>query len=434
MATMNKDWYFASLSPTLQRKAYFSYTEPPKNQCSVSKKDSLDYSTFIHTLMKSQRRFIELILNKLNCEHLREAIIIKKLGDRIITLKLINLNYLSGKFMNAISHYCSNLESLEILTVHKFCGFNQEFLKIPSLKAISFDNVRMSDKCFNLIIHCAPNLEELSFNKCRITVDPLVINEYYPDFNYDDIEANYNSKLVLTDVNIINYLRVARNIKKLNLDDCAHLIQELPQHVKLNTLQGFSVRALYLPYFDFDLFGNTLNAHLSLKVLVLDNVPIDCLKYVSKLTNLNYLHLTYWIDGLVDENNEEHMNYHHECLSSLKYGIQNMKYLKTLTLRENFFCDHAFRFLQPQIPVETLISLNSLDLTIDSTFKLTDVGNQLECLRLVGCNHFKSNDFSFLLQHFTNLTKLGLTGCIEFNDDVLKKSPISNIKGKKNIK
>lgn len=391
----------------------------------------------MNTMMKSQRQFIELKLQKLNYNHLRDATIIENLGDRITSLYLVNLCHFSGTFMNAISRCCKNLQKLEIESIRKFSDCNQKFQLIPSLKTIHFVKNRMCDKWFNLITQCAPNLKELSLNACRIATEHYVIEKYYP-YYLNQISENvtdYNSKLVLTYVNIINYLKSAKNIKVLNIDGCVHIFSQLPQHIKLNTLRGYSLDPFNLANLKMDIFGRTLNAHLSLKTLELTYVNITCLNHLSQLCNLNHLHITYWKtrDSLL-MNSEEFWNHHLRYIDSFYNALKQMKYLKTLQAREIIFNNFDPLRFQPRIPEETLISIKNLDVTIDNSFPILSLNINLKSLRLANCYYFEFFHYTSLFKRVLNLNSLELHGCHKLCDDVLMAAPISNIKGKKDIK
>lgn len=415
LAKMNKTWYYSSLHPILLRKEFFVYNEQCDDQ-------SNKYENFKNALIKTERKLLQLKLQKLTFDHVKYLTIFENCGDRISTLNLDGLSSFTDAYIGAIASYCQNLEKLKLLNIHQF-AIDIPCLPIPKLRSISFNRIKnMSDKEFNLIIQCAPNLEHLNFTECQILMRPQIIRRYYLD-GFDDTLMAYNSDDVFTDVNVLNYLKTAKRIKGLKLQNCYNIFYKLPENIKLNSLSVQLNVNIQDRLIDNEAFKLKLGDHISLKKLEITYIPCCFLPAISKLCNLEYLSLTFTnhvksncIDKAV-------------CLQTFCDTLVNMKNLKKLRIFQCPSYDISTQKLTPRIPDYTLSSLKMLDSTIESAFRVVNFGQNLIDLRIQNGRILQSSDFLLLFKTLTNLRYLSIDYCVELTDAILLSSPISNIKG-----
>lgn len=416
LAIMNKTWYYAYLHPILLRKEFFVYNE----QCDDPPNK---YEIFKNALMKTERKLLQLKLQKLTFDHVKYLTIFENCGDRISTLYLDGLSSFTDSYIGAIASYCKNLEKLKLLNIRQF-SIDMPCTPIPKLRSISFNRVNnMSDKEFNLIIQCAPNLEHLNFIECQILTRPRIIRRYYRD-GFDGTLMVYNSDDVFTDINILNYFKTAKRIKGLKLQNCYHIFYKLPEHIKLNSLFVQLNLNIQDQHIDNEAFKLKLREHTSLKKLEITYIPCCFLPAISKLCNLESLSLTFTnhvVSNCIDNA---------ACLQTFCDSLKNMKNLKKFRIFQCSSFDIRTPRLKPKIPEYTLRSLKLLDSTFENASRIVNFGQNLIELRIQNGQILKPNDFLALFNTLSKLRYLTIEYCVELTDAILLSSPISNIKGR----
>lgn len=415
MTTMNKTWYFASLHPMLLRKEFFVYNE-------LRDDSSYKYENFKNALINTERKFLQLKLQNLTFDHVKYLTIFENCGDRISTLCLDGLSSFTDSYLKAISSYCQNLEKLNLFNIHTF-SIDNPCKPIPKLRSVTFDVVsNMSDKVFNFIIQCAPNLEHLNFIDCQIITWPQIIRRFYTN-EFDSTLMSYNSDAVFTDLNILNNLKNAKRIKGLKLQNCFHMFYKLPEHIKLNSLLVELRVNIRDQHVDIEAFKLKLEEHTSLEKLKITYIPCCYLPAISRLCNLKCLTLTFTND--VNSNCIDQA----ACFQRFCDSLKNLKNLKKLRISQCPSYNVRTQRLIPTIPDSTLSSLKLLDSSVENTLKVVNFGQNLVYLRIQNDKILQSSDFSILFSSLTNLRYLAIECCVELTDAILLSSPISNIKG-----
>jgi len=418
MALINTAWNHASLHPVLLKSEILIYSE--ENQ--KFNFSLLNYDDFKQTLLKSKREFINLKLCGLKTSHLNDISIFFNLGMHIKSLYLSDLRILTDHFLDSITSYCYNLKSLSFQKIAELSFSDISRTPLFHLNSIHFNNMTLNDKNFNIIIKCAPNLNDLSFKLCPILNGLENIALFYPNYRNNEISTNFNSNYVFTDVNIVQYLKTAKHINSLQLEQCSHIFFKLPKHIKLKCLILEGTNSIYTQ--EETLKNNilTLTEHNTLEKLHLICFPCCSLSQaISKLHNL--IHLTVRFSSSA----------HTPCKSCLQTFVDKlslMKHIRTLTIRH--WLDDDLEVSQIYlIPDCVLKSLTALKCSINNSLQLINFGKNLTRLHIYNGQILSDNDFQLIFKNLTNLRHLLMEHCIQLNDDVLLCSPVSNLKGNK---
>lgn len=409
IALVNPTWYYASIHPIFIRKELFVYEDTDL---------MTKFLDFQQMLMNSKREVFNLKFYNFTSYLEPDSIFWNKLNSRITSLHLVNLVEFNDLFLDCLTNM-NNLETLELRNIREFTTtvkIRNALLKLHSLSL--FNIYFISDKEFNNILQYAPHLKELCFNDCNILCWGQSIKRFYPNYKISGGLINYDSPYIFTDVNIINNLKNIKNIEHLMLQNCCKIFMQLPVETKLKSL----VLSVVDEAHNLEKFNLTLAIHsMSLQQLDISHIPCCSLFALTKLHNLKVLKVLYTTDfNSMCGDSKACLNKFSESLSCLK-NISSLTIVPMLT----------FDFSIITIPNCVLSSLNILDCAIENCHKLVDVGTNLISLTIQNGNILTASDLQYLFGNHTNLRHLLINKCINFNDDILMKSPPSvNLKGK----
>lgn len=392
--------------------------------------DLLKLDEFKQIIFKTKREFLNLHLKYNNLlVPSQDLSIFTNLGMRIKFLYFEELVLLSDLFLNALTS-CANLETLILKNIGSLDITDQSRTQLLKLNSLTFDNVRMSDNTFNILMKCFPNLIDIGICNCSIVVWPQAVRRFYPTYRNPEIVTNSDSDDVFTDTNIVNYLKTAVHIKSIRLEQCSHIFLQLPKHMKLSYFILNSVNPVYTAE------EHKLNIYKLIPVLEeqtsLERLDIVCcircslLSSVLKLHNLKHLTVHFSTDSHLEckENSTTVVTNFFSLLS-------NLKHIVTLNIS---YMSESFRMQYPStmfaIPDYTLRSLKVYNSPIENCLKIIDIGTNLRTLKIQNGETLTNDDFKLLFKNLTNLRQLSINNCKCLNDDVLLESPISNLKGK----
>lgn len=396
----------------------------------LATKDLLKLDDFKQVIFKTKKEFLNLHLKYNNLlGPSQDLSIFTNLGMRIKFLFFEELVSLSDLFLNAMTS-CANLETLILKNIGSLDITDQSRTPFFNLHSLTFDNVIMSDKTFNILMKCFPNLKDIGICNCSIVIWPQVVKRFYPTYREPEVFSNCDSDDVFTDLNIINYLKTAVHIKSIRLEQCSHLFLQIPKHIKLSYFILNSVNPIYTAEehkLDIKKLIPVLEEQTSLERLdIVCCVHCSLLSSVLKLHNLKHLTLHFSLD------------LHVECKDNSKTVItnffsllNNLKHIVTLNIS---YMSESLRMQYPStmfaIPDHTLRSLKIYNSPIENCLKLVNIGTNLRILKIQNGETLTNDDFKLLFKKLTNLRQLSINNCKCLNDDVLLESPISNLKGK----
>lgn len=446
MRLVNKTWYYASLHPILLYDEEFVYNyalldsflgDHSKDYCIDIVKTMgepglpKNYKKFERVLLDSKRTLLNL---KLNDMFIR-SVLFEKLGDRIVSLNLI-LNFFLDSYLDSITNNCENLQTLQLQKIREFIiDFKLSRKPLLKMRSLSINNCFLSDKDFNILVQCVPNLTDISIDCDDIYILKSFkdIKKYYPNYpkyKTGEISIRFNSNDVFTNVNIINFLNSTNGIVNLKLSE-PFIFSKLPKHIKLKSLilksrtwtsDGGERAPEPLENIEPCIF--TLNEQTLLETLEVDGIPCCFLSAVSNMHNLKYLKLFYVISTDCQENVDVS-----RCLKKFIHSLKNMKYIKTLQFKSVWYLDQCKEKID-KIPDCILTSLTSLDCSLKYNLNIIKFGNHLTELSIrEGC-FLTGNNLRLLFKNLKNLMHLSIYRCINLDDGVLSSSPVSNIKGK----
>lgn len=427
MALVNKNWYYASLHTTLIKKDWVTYdarTKTHKNRYSYN--DYLDLQHFIsfkEKCLNSKRTHFNL---KIYFTTFIDPIeIYKDLGIKLVSLILINLPWFIDSVLESITKYCINIERLEIEGVRNIYINDGDKIHRPllNLTSIKFNNVYITDRNFNIIMKCFPNLKSLELKNCKIKYWPELIKNFYPD--YDDSDYDYDT--IFTEQNVINYLKTTKNINNLILQNY-NIFINLPSHIKLKYLTLDCLQPLNIDFSDehliiFKELSLKLSMHVSLLQLDIKMFPCCLLSSLSKLHNLEQLKVQFIF------NSSNRCNVIESCFLKFVESLINMKKLRKLSLIP-VNQDGELMCPIPDIPKDILDVLTLLDCVIENGRQITYFNKNLKYLRIRNGNVLTTNDVHFIFNNFLNLKSLWIDGCCVLDDELVSVLSISNLKGK----
>lgn len=420
MALVNKTFYYASLHPQFLKNETFICN--PLLFFDTEKKKSL--IEFKQIIIRSKRELIHLKLFE-PIDHT----IFESIGYKIISL---HLEYFDAKltdtFVNTIIRCCINLKSLVLKnTVITWISIkpNKPLLKLYS---ITFDDVDMTDKKFNELMAYAPNLQDLGIKNCKILDWPQAIRRFYKNYNNPEIITDFNSDVVFTDVNIVNYLKTTKSINTLRLHQICHIFLQLPQHIQLKSLLLDGTNSMQYgtgKRFDLEKLKLILEEQTTLEQLDISCFPCCFLLTVAKLHKLKYLKINFTtINNSVCVNKQA-------CLQGFVESLKDMKELRTLILvpwnNNNEFLHESPVLALPDC---TLKSLTALNCKIQNGLEVMQLAKNLTRLKIPNGHILTTNELQLLFKNLVNLRYLKIQNCINLDDDILFHSPISNLKGK----
>jgi len=153
------------------------------------------------------------------------------LGERIIFFHLASQKLLTDSLLDSITSCCRNLQTLLISRTEILSITDKTRTQLPKLNYLTLDRVELTDKRFNMLMKCFPNLIGIDIRSCRILVWRQAINRFYPNYKNHEREF-YDSDDVFTDVNFVRYLSTANSIKSLRLGEDTNILPELPGGLK----------------------------------------------------------------------------------------------------------------------------------------------------------------------------------------------------------
>lgn len=461
MRLLNKSWYYASLHPILLYDDIFVYNnfdlfELFADVYFSGSDDSEDFKRYIfkkiyngviylkniftgrlkhsdvpekyiqfeRVLLASKRPLFQL---KLHDTFIRSGLF-EKLGDRIVSLNL-TLDNFSDSALDLITNNCENLQSLQLMEIHKFLiDFKPVRKPLLKMQRLSMESCSLSDKGFNILVQLAPHLMDITICYCNVSLLQSLndIKQYYSDDGNCEISTRFNSDEVFTNLNIIHFLKSTNRIISLSLSDNL-IFCNLPKHIKLKSLMLKSHSFFGDSEADnIKLFIITLNEQSSLETLEVYEIPCCLLSAVSNMHNLKHLKLDYVISTVCNEKSVTDC----KCLQIFVNSLRNMKYLKTLQF-SSIWSHSQTSGIQDQIPDCTLSSLTSLVWSFKNNLNIIKFGTNLTKLKIDDGSSLSANDLRLLFVNLTNLIELSISQCFNLDDDVLSSSPVSNIKGKK---
>lgn len=419
-ALLNTKWYHASLHPLLIKKDWFIYD--PTNVGDVEEFIKC-LNDFKQLLIKSKRTFFNLKLYFIH--DISDPTIFEGLGNRVLSLHLINLTYFDDCFLDFVTDGCNILESLTIEKT-KIMILNYKPRKLLlNLRILTLKNVYLSDKNFNIIMQCCPNLENIGLKQCNILEWVPVLKKFYSDWENCQV---FNSEDVFSYHSVVNCLNTTKNLNNLRLQNCK-IFTYLPTHIKLKNLTLKSTRPMYFgqeKLIDLEKLALALGKHVLLNQLKIKYLPCCLLSAVSKLQNLKRLKVHF------TTNSSQRCNVNRLCIQRFVESLSNMKELKELSIipwnQEQILCSI------PAIPDCTLSLLTSLDCFIENRQQIVHFSNNLKYLRIQNGDILTPSDLHLIFNNFINLRHLYIDNCIILDDSIFEELPISNLKGKNDQK
>ncbi|XP_016662971.1 uncharacterized protein LOC107884727 [Acyrthosiphon pisum] len=421
LARVNKVFYHASSHPVFLKKELLNYEQYRVNLN--------NFNDFKNMLLKSRRKLLYLKFVHLT---FLDLTIFTSLGNHIISLSVIDLVLPNDSFLDAITQCCSNLEKLELIDVMNLILTNNDRKPILKLCSLTLNNIKISDRGFNLILKLAPNLKDLSILDCHLVGTNSVMKRVYPhSSNYIDCSfTKYNSNDIFSGENILHHLNNFVRLNSLRLNDCSSIfyrIQPIQLEIKSLSLNVFeTIESLFNPEYliDYEKLKLVLRQYIFLEQLEIFGLPVEMLSIVSELYNLRHLTLSYTIN---DSNYLDSGKY----LKSLVESFKNMKYIRTLSLNYRGFLSDLD--IDSELPIYpflecTLKSLTSLDCSLDSNLGVLKFGKNLTNLRIRNGDILKVEDLQLLFRNLTYLKHLWVEKCSVLNDEIFIKLPISNLK------
>jgi len=416
LARVNKMFHHASSHPLFLRKELLNY-EPYEANLN-------NFNNFKNMLLKSRRKLFCLKFVGITCIE-DNITMFTNLGNRIISLILIDLDLLNDSFLCAITQNCSNLEKLELRNVNDVMLTDVDHKPILKLCSMTLDRIKLSDKEFNLILKLAPNLKDLSIYSCNLVGINLIMKRFYPqNSNYIDCSfTKYNSNDIFTEENIIHHLNNFVRLNSLRSNHGISIFYRIqPIQLEIKSLSLNLFQTIYSDFFDYKKFNLVLGQYVFLEKLEISNLPIGMLSTVSTLYNLRHLKLSYTSKESQYLDAGKH-------LKSFVESLKNLKYLRTLTFIRGFDLINYLQFpIYPFLEC-TLKSLTSLDCSLDSSLGVLKFGKNLTNLRIRNGGILKVEDLQLLFRNLTYLKHLWIDNCSVLNDDIFIKLPISNLKG-----
>ncbi|XP_050424086.1 uncharacterized protein LOC126835492 isoform X2 [Adelges cooleyi] len=421
MALVNKTWYYASLHPSLLKKellTYYEKTTEVKGQPTHSF-TTHELELFINMVLQTRRRLLNLKFCSLIC--LKDLSIFEQLGDNIVSLYLWDLYCLTDDLLDAVVK-CRNLETLELKNISSISITVKSREPLLKLKRLDFNQVNPSDREFNQIILCAPNLKDIGFSDCILIEWIQAIQRFYPNYRNNEITEEYNSDDIFTPKNIVKHLKNLKHLNILRLNQCCDRFLQL---LNILTLESLTLDLVSIASSNYSYLEKSIATHISLISLEVINWPYALLPAITKLYNLKHLKLIL-ADFIVDENDTNHV-------INFTKSLSNLKSLEKLTIVP--FVDHPF-FPKVNIPDTILVSLKSLDCYIDSGIKLSNLGHNLTYLRIRNGNILTTEQYKLIFKNLTKLRYLRIGYCRNMNDDIMlgessqdQNCLISNLKG-----
>lgn len=224
MALVNTVWNHASLHPAVLKKEVLACRERPES-------GSSKYHDYLQTLMNSKRRLLMLQFQADSNRVEQTMMLFANLGERIIFLHLDSQKLLTDSLLDSITSCCRNLQTLLISRTEILSITDKTRTQLPKLNYLTLDRVELTDKRFNILMKCFPNLIGIDIRSCRILVWRQAINRFYPNYKNHEREF-YDSDDVFTDVNFVRYLSTANSIKSLRLGEDTNILPELPGGLK----------------------------------------------------------------------------------------------------------------------------------------------------------------------------------------------------------
>lgn len=345
-------------------------------------------------------------------------------GERIIFLSLIGLQQQTNTFLDSITGCCKNLHTLVLKDV---CCLsitdNPCRTQLLGLKSLTLCNVKISDRNFNRLTKCFPNVNAIDIQRCGVTGLMLywhqAINRFYPDYNNQYVD--YDSDDLFTTVNFIRYLSKTPGIKTLRLKENSHIFPQLTDSLKLLNLKV----SCYGSIIDLPKYVVALSKQTSLQRL--DIGVCSCCVLLSPLTKLsNLTHLS-----ICCQTSFRHPpcrdNKATVLIQQLVSSLKRMPNIRSFTLY-GFPFNNDCPVEMFNIPDCTLKYLTTLKCPISDISKLHNVCVNLTNLEIPG-DILTACDLKLLFTKFINLRSLVLFSCVQLNDNILKESPISNLKG-----
>jgi len=381
----------------------------------------LTFNEFATILSNSKRSFVNLKYVEIKLDYFNYIPLIENLADRLVSLSLVYVPLFSDLFLDTITQFCNNLQTLEFENVNISISTVESRKPLLKLNCITFNKVIVNDRELNQILQCAPYLKDIGFYSCNVLQWPQAIIRFYSSYRNHEIVTNYNSEHVLTINNIINHLKQSKTINSLRLNNNYNIFLELPKHIKLKTLI-FDTWTLNPDVPIDNNFISKLSEHTSLERLELINFPCCLLTAVSKMHNLKYLKLIYTNE--ISSYNRDNQNF-----KIFLKTMSNLKHLREFTIVPSANVKQVTGN-KKQIPDNTLKSLKLLKCSIENCWNILHFGGNLTTLQILNCNIMTFNDYQLLFNNLTNLMHLKICNCMNLNDNAFLDLNISNIKGK----
>lgn len=414
MGLVNKTFYHASLDPILLNKEIFHYRDPAIHPLENTKyymcihsyvRESIEdndvqikLDDFKEMILNSNRKLFNLRISGLRLQSINDTTIIENLGNRIVSLYLIDVFCLTNVFVNSITSYCNNLKTLRLEIIHSTSIDVDTCKPLVHLNSLIFKNCYMSDDQFNKIMLCAPNITHFG----------VLYSQRFGSY-----ESYTNQKITTKAVAI--YLKNTTNI--INLESSSYtLLLNLPKNIKLKSLIVVELEReekLNIP--DIQKLILILSKQTTLEHLKMKNLPCCLLVAVSKLYNIKHLHLKV---------NSSDCSTDKLCLQNFFDSFKNMKYLKTLTIVPTFYMVGL-----NIIPDCILKSLTTLDCIMDNCLNMVNLSTNLTKLTIRKYrlyDNLSTKRFKLLTENLNNLTHLTIR--MTEDDDFLL---LSNMKSKK---
>lgn len=419
MALVNSKWYYASIHPQFLRSEVFGYNEIQDRFDRTYDDNSLPkFNEFRTILLKSKRKYFNIKLyGSFYVDHIFP--IFQNLANNITSVSLNGLNLLTDPLLDAIFS-CSKLEELELSWVPYFSIHNTSRQPLLSLKRMDFETTDLSDSSFNAIMQCAPNLEYLGLDNCNVLVWPQALKRLYPHYRDPGVIQNFSSSDILSNENILNYLKTAKNINKLRIGKHFHIIIDLPNHIKLVYLKlNFEMSSSSFYRLKYVELSNKLASLSTLETLDLKFIP--CCIIVSCIPELNNLKC------LKVEYTNDQCDHQLQCIRTVTKSLKNKKNLKELKL---FSLNDRELTTSSDIANSSLVPLTSYKGPMDTGYQMFRLSQNLTNLKIVNGDIITSTGYQLLFTNLINLRKLVIEKCSKLSDGVLSLVPTSNLKGK----
>ncbi|XP_025192219.1 uncharacterized protein LOC112592404 [Melanaphis sacchari] len=422
MALVNRTFRYASLHPALSQQELFVYTAPVQRLRVDDRRRR--FEDFKKALREPRRKRLCLKFCGTNRADIGR-IFNSGAGwpSSVVSLHLDNQSCLTDSFLDAITNCCDGLEELRLENIGRMCLADKPRRPMLALRSVRLHCVGVSDRCFNVLMSCAPNVADVCIDDCQ-TYEWL-------DHANATID-NGISNAGLSDANIVGYLQgtAASTVDSLQLYQCCHVFGAMRSQVlRLKSLL-LSQDKPYLSTcrtIDYDKLESALALQVSLQWLEINHLPARLLAAVSGLRGLR--HLTLNLNISRDDVG---------CLREFSESLRDMKRIRTLAVNRVVATSadkERDMLLQTfAIPECAYESLTSLDCSLDSSLCALRAGKRLTSLRIRNGDVLSAGSLRLLFENLVGLRRLWIDNCVCLDDDVMSGLPVSNLRGLVSLK